>query len=339
MIAVHKWMLKKVKEINHERLDKMVEIMSLENHKSKLFIKFDMFWNIVTRGVGFTDYFRGNYLNLTRKEKDTFVTTKSFYKLICYLNDERYEVVLNDKILFNTIFNEYIKRDFMNLLDVSFEEFQKFLKNKKVVFAKDPIGYGGHGISKIYLKDYKDLHKLYESLLDKKQFLVEDEIVQCREINEINPNVVCSFRVVTLYKDGEVSIIGNALRINQDDTDIIGCTNDLYFSLDETGKISSNVIDDFGKIYEIHPFTKKKFSEVRIPGVKEAFDMCKKAALKLPKVRYIGWDIAFSQNGPIMVEGNEYPGYGILQFYKLNGKRTGHLKDIEDVLKEEMKKF
>ena len=58
---------------------------------------------------------------------------------------------------------------------------------------------------------------------------------------------------------------------------------------------------------------------------------------KIPQIRYIGWDVAFTEKGPLIVEGNEYPGYGILQFYKLKGKKTGHLKDIEDVLKDEMK--
>ena len=46
---------------------------------------------------------------MTSKEKDTFVTTKSFYKLISYLNDDKYEIVLHDKILFNTIFKKYLK--------------------------------------------------------------------------------------------------------------------------------------------------------------------------------------------------------------------------------------
>lgn len=82
--------------------------------------------------------------------------------------------------------------------------------------------------------------------------------------------------------------------------------------------------------------TGKKFSEVKIAGVREALDMVVGAAEKIPQVRYIGWDIAFSKNGPVMVEGNEYPGYGLLQFYKLKGKRTGHLKEIADVLGDEM---
>ena len=65
--------------------------------------------------------------------------------------------------------------------------------------------------------------------------------------------------------------------------------------------------------------------------------MCKKAALEVPEVRYVGWDVAFSNKGPVIVEGNEYPGYGIIQYFKLKDKKTGHLKDIEDVVGEEIK--
>ncbi len=116
---------------------------------------------------------------------------------------------------------------------------------------------------------------------------------------------------------------------------IIHC-NDLYCSLDESGIINNNVIDDYANVYDKHPLTKKKFSDVKIKGVKEAFEMCMEAAKKVSQIRYIGWDVAFTEHGPLIVEGNEYPGCGLLQFYKLKGKKTGHLKDIADVLQDEM---
>ena len=83
--------------------------------------------------------------------------------------------------------------------------------------------------------------------------------------------------------------------------------------------------------------TNKKFSEVKIKGVKEAFEMCLKLHKKVPQIRYIGWDVAFTDNGPVLVEGNEYPGYGLIQHYALKNSKTGHLKEISDVLKDEMK--
>ena len=63
--------------------------------------------------------------------------------------------------------------------------------------------------------------------------------------------------------------------------------------------------------------------------------MCVEAHNRIPQVRYIGWDVAFSVNGPLLVEGNEYPGYGLVQHFKLKDKRTGHLKEVADVLGDE----
>jgi len=335
-MGVTKWLLRKFKSINKERMNKTIDVIAKESGKSRTYIKFDMIKNFITRGCGYTDYFRSNYIDLTKEEKDTFVTAKSFYKFLSYMNDKKYQVILNDKIVFNNYFSKYIKREWININSSSVSDFERFLSNKEVVFAKTPIGEGGHGVSKIKVKDY-DIKKLYDQLKRKKQFLVEEAIIQSEEVNEMNPSVVNSFRIVTIYKDGKVYLVNNALRVNQGVSEVIGCTDDIYFSLNEKGKIDSNVIDDYGNIYEYHPLTNKKFSDVKINGVKEAFDLVKKLHLEIPQVRYIGWDIAFTDNGPELVEGNEYPGYGLLQFYKLyNNKKTGHKKEISDILKDEM---
>ena len=331
-MGVFSYMLNRMKRFNSKRFEKHIEILSKESGKSKLYIKFNWFLNLIIYGAGYTDYFRGNYLNLTREEKKTFVTAKSFYKILKKLNDEKDKVYLSDKTKFNSLFKEFIKRDFVDLRTAGENGLAKFLENKDVVFAKPIDGYGGHSINKIKTNEFLNTHNLYNKLMNEKQYLVEEAIIQSDELNEINPNAVNSFRVVTLYNDGKVYVLGNALRVNQGSEEVIGCTDDVYFSLDENGKIDSNVIDDYGNVYEKHPLTGKVFSEVCIPDVKKAFEMCKEAALKLPKVRYIGWDVAFTPNGPCLIEGNEYPGYGIIQFYKLKGSRTGHKKEIEAII-------
>lgn len=318
-------------------MNKIVGIISKESNKSKLYIYIDMFINFLINGSGYTDYYRGNYINLTNKEKKTYATAKNFYKVIHYLNDYDYIQIFHDKLIFNRIFKEYLKREYLDIKKSSLEEFSNFLDKHEIVFAKDPLGECGHGITRIETNNIKDKKELYNKLIKNKQFLLEEGIVQSKELNEINPKVVNSFRIVTLVKDGKAYILNNALRVNQFDSEIIGCTNDLYFSFSEDGKIDSKVIDDYGNVYKRHPLTNKNFSEIQVKDVKLAFEMCKKAALEIQEVRYVGWDIAFSDKGPVLVEGNEYPGYGIIQFYKLKGKRTGHLKEIEEVIGDEMK--
>jgi len=337
MKASTKRILRKFQDLNFKRMDKFVDIISKNNNnKSKIIIKMDMLFSFLKYGTGYTDYFRGDFINISSKEKKTFVTAKSFYKIIHYLNNYEYIGIFHDKLIFDKYFKEYLKRDYLNLKLANYEEYEDFLNKHNVVFAKDPLGECGHGIKKIQVESIADKKSLYDELIKNKQFLLEEEIKQCEQANAINPYVVNSFRVITLVDKGKSYVIGNALRVNQDKTDVIGCTNDLYFSFGEDGKIDSNVIDDYGKTYDTHPLTGNKFSDIKIDQIADAFELCKKAALEVPEVRYVGWDVAFTNNGPVLVEGNEYPGYGIVQFYKLKGKKTGHLKDIQDIIGDEV---
>ncbi len=331
-MGVYSYLYRRLKLFNNERFEKHISIISQNTGKSKVYIKFNWFINLILYGTGYTDYYRGDYINLTRKEKKTFVTAKSFYKILRKLNDKEDKIFLSDKVKFDNLFREFLKRDFVDLREIDENSFVKFFEEKQTVFAKPIDGFGGHSIEKLEYSPTIDFHVLYEKLKDNKKYLIEEAIKQSKELNEINPNAVNSYRVVTLYNDEKAYVIGNALRVNQGTDQVIGCTDDLYFSFNEDGIIDSNVVDDYGNTYEKHPLTGKVFKEVKVPQVKEAFEMCKKAALKLPKVRYIGWDVAFSEKGPCLIEGNENPGYGILQFYKLKGSRTGHKKQIEDII-------
>ena len=82
-----------------------------------------------------------------------------------------------------------------------------------------------------------------------------------------------------------------------------------------------------------------KFKDLVFPGVKEAFEMCKEAALVVPEVRYVGWDVVLTEDGPLILEGNEYPSYGLIQYYLFNDEREGHLATISKILGDEMKKI
>ena len=108
--------------------------------------------------------------------------------------------------------------------------------------------------------------------------------------------------------------------------------------LNEDGTPACKFIDDAGAIFDKHPLTGLEFNKIKkIPYVKESFEMVKEAALLIPEIRYIGWDVAITEDGPVVIEANEYPSYGLIQNYLLNPENPGHLKQIKDVLGEEFK--
>lgn len=338
-MSLKSMMVSKVKAINYAKLNKIASDIAIKNKKSVSYVKKDMIKNFIKYGIGYTDYLKGDYINLTKEQKETFLTTKSYYKMLKYFNNETYIATMSDKLVFNKIFKEFLGRDFIDLRVTSIDEFKKFLRGKNYVFAKPPISFGGHGIEKINVKEIKDIEKVYNDLKKKKLNLIEEEIIQHEELNKLNPYAVNSFRIVTLVKDNKAYVVGNALRINIDDAVAIGCS-DAYMRLDENGKICSRVVDDLANVYVEHPMAKIKFDTVKVPYIKEAYELALKAALVVPEMRYVGWDIAISKNGPVIVEGNEYPSYGLIQYYLFNDEHEGHLATIEKIVgKEEMKKM
>ena len=56
-----------------------------------------------------------------------------------------------------------------------------------------------------------------------------------------------------------------------------------------------------------------------IPLWKEAMAMVKRAAEMIPSVKYIGWDVAISENGPLFIEGNHDPDLDIMEFVGNSG--------------------
>lgn len=336
-MTAHSLIMQKLKVINFERLNNLAEQMGKENNKSKAFVIFDMFINFIKYGIGYTDYYKGNYIALSKEEKKTFVTTKTYFNLLGYLNDRRYRVLFYDKIIFNKMFSKYIKRQFIDLRLSTPEDLAKFMEGKETVFCKSVDEFGGHNMSKVIVNEESDVNALYKRLCDKKQFLVEETIIQHPELQRLNPYAVNSFRIVTLLKDNKVYILNNALRINIDKEASIGCS-DVFAKLNIDGTRATPFYDDAKKEYKTHPLTGEDLVNVKIPFVKEAFDMVKEAALVVPQIRYVGWDVAFTKDGPIIVEGNEYPSYGLIQYHVLSeNQKEGHLAAIANVLQDEMK--
>lgn len=330
-----KIIIEKLKEINLKRMDQLADYIAKKNNKSKNYVKRDMVKNFLKYKIGYTDYFKSDYINLTNKQKEDFVTSKNFFNILAYLNPREYRIVTKDKLIFNQIFKDYIKRDFLDIRTSTDQEIKNFLKNKKNIFAKPNTDFGGHNIEKIKTSEIKDIKEFRNKIQKNKQYLLEEEIIQHKEVNKINPNAVNTFRIITLYKDGKAHVLANSFRISLDENPAIQCW-DAYMRLNNDGTPACKFVDDAGKIFDKHPLTGFDFNTIeKIPYVKESFEMVKQAALLIPEIRYIGWDIAITETGPVVIEGNEYPSYGLIQNYLLNKDNPGHLKQIKEVLGEE----
>ena len=82
---------------------------------------------------------------------------------------------------------------------------------------------------------------------------------------------------------------------------------------EKTGKICSVATDDYFNVYETHPDTGIRFEGYQLPMVQEAVAFARKAALVVPQICHVGWDVAVTPDGPVLIEGNDYPGTDLCQ--------------------------
>lgn len=63
----------------------------------------------------------------------------------------------------------------------------------------------------------------------------------------------------------------------------------------------------------VHPVTGRSFTEVRLPDLSLANDMVRRAHAAFPGMCSLGWDVAFTDRGPVILEANEIWGNELIQ--------------------------
>lgn len=82
----------------------------------------------------------------------------------------------------------------------------------------------------------------------------------------------------------------------------------MYTYVSDTGDVFVEAIDRDDNIYSTHPISNHKIVGFKVPMFNEAVNLVKECSKIIPEVAYVGWDVAISENGPVIVEGNCFPG-------------------------------
>jgi hypothetical protein len=141
-------------------------------------------------------------------------------------------------------------------------------------------------------------------------YILEPKIRQHETMNEINPDAVNTVRINTLLdKDNRVHVIYAGLRIGRADSPVDNFSKGgLFVKVDlEDGRLGKGYFNNMEHdgFFTDHPDTGAPFSGKCIPHWAEVIEICSKAAAISPFCRTIGWDMAITPEGPLIVEGND----------------------------------
>lgn len=238
-------------------------------------------------------------------------------KIIHSCNTKENMDILEDKGLFNRRFSDFLGRDTLDLRQDSYTDFREILLKHEVLFIKTPSDCGGDNILRIETQTVDDPKKLYQELLKNKQVVVEEAIEQDPKMKELSLKSVNTLRVgTTINPQGEVSVAYMTLRFNTTDAHLDNASLGGAFTL-----LSDEGVIDFPayinypkeKSYTIHPANGINLIGFQVPQIEQVKDFVCKSAMVLPESRYVGWDVAITPSGPVLVEANSIPSVELFQ--------------------------
>ena len=313
---------------------KVSKKINTKTNIKQLKIMIDMIKCSLKYQASFYDYLEFEFYLLNELQRQTYLTRGKNDEIIKKYNDKNYFNLLDNKLEFNSYFNKFIKRDYLDLNKASLKEFREFTFNKKSIISKPINGEGGKGIRIIELYDIEQ-NKLFDELIYNKEYLVEEVIKQHDELNKLYDKSVNCLRMFTFCKDNKVYFLQAILKIGNNSFVDNFSSGGVYAFLDEEGKVITQAIDQNDNIYKVHPITNYPIIGFQVPYFKESINLIKEAALLIPQIGYIGWDVAITNEGPLIIEGNSYP--GIFQIKASFGNKTGLVPKYEDIMEIKFK--
>lgn len=317
-----KYLVKRITNMDFKRFFETADEVKRITGKMKLSIIFDMIWCGFKYQAGYMDYQLFEMYKMNAAERRTIITRGVNNEIQKKYNNPEYLKFFRDKVLFNETFSEYLHRDWMFLNGDNLEEFQKFLKGKKEIMVKPSSGSCGQGIEKLTVSSH-EARELYKKLVAEGRCLVEEVATQCEAIGRLHPPSINTLRVVTLNQRVVVAFlrIGNkGYVVDNFNHEGLAAPIDI-----EDGIIKYRAIDKEHHEYDRHPYTDEKIVGLKIPMWDEIKNLCVEASKVVPQIGYAGWDVCVSDDGPLLIEGNEFPGHDIYQLPPHREGNTGLL--------------
>lgn len=244
-------------------------------------------------------------------------------------------VLTNDKFYFNLFLEKlniptphllcYTKNVQIKYVDAQFgldgsstreQQMRHFLSYDMDVFCKPSGGQKGNGAfamkvqnSQIYINGVQEgVDDVMEMLLSG-NYIVQERICQHPELSKLCSSSVNTVRIQTIMrKDGSIYAFGAGLRIGREGNHVDNwAKGGIFVGIDmEKGTLKDRgfLRPKCGTTLFSHPDTDVVFKDYVIPYYKEAERLAVEAHKMFYRCYTLGWDIAITEKGPVIIEAN-----------------------------------
>ena len=326
-----KYLTRVVRGMSFGKMNNLLNVVKQKSGHSKLRTACDMVICGFKYGAGYYDYTAFGFYDMNGKQRDTYVTRVRNKKICEIMNKPGFGILFDDKLQFNAKFEKFLHRKWLDASKATAADIEDFLRDQTYIFAKPNRGVDGHGIEKLVVADFPAPEAFLDYVKSKNLLVLEQELIQHPDMARPHPQSVNTMRIVTDRVGDTVHLAYITLKFGRGDSfcDNSG-QNGVMVRVDpKSGKIVSDATDDYYNIFDKHPDTGIVFKGYQVPMVHEAVALAKEAAMVVPEIGHVGWDVAVTPDGPALIEGNDYPGsdmgqlaphypekHGLWPFYK-----------------------
>lgn len=284
-------------------------VVKTTNYK-RIALFLDIVISSLKYNISILDFFYFRFYEKNNEEREKWAGTGYMYEYQLKMNPKSSRSRLENKIQFLRSYKKYIYREIADLETLKNDPNQvSALLNSSTgkIVLKLSTGQVGAEVKVYETKNFTPESLI--KLMEEQNFdLAEEYIIQHPALNSLSPSGVNTVRIFTqLDEDNGVILLGARLRISiNSPVDNLGAGN-IATPIDiKTGIVSGNgVYSDITKTDEsVHPVTGIEIKGFQVPFWKETLTMIELAAKAYLDNRTIGWDIAITEYGPELIEGN-----------------------------------
>ena len=280
-------------------------------------------------GISFHEFYYYGCYTKDRESIEEYASMSFVHEYETKYNSKEYIEYLNDKLVFNDKYSEFVKRKWLNPQVASLDEIEDLLKGQSKIVLKRSKGTIGQDVLVLDLNGTSG-KELKDKCLRERYNLMEEFVVQHEKLQSISPNSLNTIRIMThLNEDNTVDVLGAMLRMGITKKTDNFSTGGIAASID----ISSGIVNRDAVSVDItqpsfiqHPVSQMTIKGFEIPFWEECMTMVKAVAKKYPYNKTVGWDIAVREDGPILIEGNHNWWAGIWQMTEGKGMKTALMK-------------
>jgi len=308
------------------RFDEMGRYPIQELGYSRLGLMVHYGWCFLLHRCTIADYFLYHYYERSRKGRNEFVTLYDM-RDIHRKNPQSAFSDFEEKDRFLQRFEGYIHRGWTGRVyrntRAAFDAFAD--KHPKCV-STPRTESGGEGVQLCTITP-ENREQVWERLV-KEDMIAESLLVQCDEMAAIHPSSVNTVRALTI----KGKLVSAVLRMGVGGGFVDnGCSGGIFAQLDvDTGIVVTKGADLLEHRFLHHPTTGIVLPGFQVPQWDAVRRTVEQAMDLVPNAVIVGWDVAITADGPVLIEGNCYPSVQIMQTAGMEGMKRLWMKALNE---------